>query len=84
MVKASMEHENQADLEPQGDIDFERQNSVGYRSKDGYFCTGTELSTSMQASFLVGCSKLGVPPTSVRMPKQVLKSLVSKGVSAPA
>lgn len=29
MVKASLEHENHAELEAQGDIDFERQTSVG-------------------------------------------------------
>lgn len=37
-----------------------------------------------QSSFLVGCSKLDVPLTPVKMPKQILKSLVSKGVSMEA
>lgn len=61
MVKASMESENQAELEPQGDFDFQRQTS---------------------SSFLVECTKLKVPTTSVKMPKQVLKSLVSKGIDS--
>lgn len=34
LVKASLEHEDQVDLEPQGDIDFERQTSVSQTCRD--------------------------------------------------
>lgn len=37
MVKASMEHENQAELEPQGDIDFQKQTSVGHMAEVGQY-----------------------------------------------
>lgn len=59
LAKASMEKENQVDLEAQGDIDFERQTS---------------------SSFLVGCSDLNVPKTTLKMPTQTHKSLISKGI----
>ena len=83
LAKASSEHENQVDLEPQGDIEFERQTSVSLKGQTMYERHVRLTIFLAQSSFLVGCSTLNVPKTTLKMPRQTHKSLVSKGVSSP-
>ena len=78
VVRPSLEEDNQVELEAQDGITFERLHgsSVGVGRPDIRKLT----TTSPQTSFQVSCPTLKVENTLLRLPKQVARDVLPKGV----